>query len=227
MFVNRCGRLGPDRAVHGPARAVEHALREPERAPRPALLPVAHPRQPGRAGRGPARRTVVSAEHPIYNNNESESALEACESLIAVLEQKAGQIRPILRAIHKRNTCLEARGEFERSLADQSRLTKRGGDLTKQLFREEKLQKKMKLLPKVNSRIRQLVQVWQKEHQQTFYYKGEPFLHQMERQDNKYRQKKKDREAARKAAKIEEMKHELKFGTRIPNRKTNGPIQYP
>ena len=157
-------------------------------------------------------------------------ALEACEGLIADLEQKAGQIRPILKAIHKRDECLGARNDFERSQADQSRLTKRGGDLTKQLFREEKLQKKMKLLPKVTGRIRQLIQTWQKEHCQVFVYNGEPFLRLMERQDTAYRQQKKDREAARKAAKIEEMKHELKFGTRVPRKKkktVESPTLYP
>ena len=154
----------------------------------------------------------------------SERALEACELLISELEQKAGQIRPILKAIHKRDECLEARDEFERSQADQSRLTKRGGELTKQLFREEKLQKKTKLLPKVTARIRQMVRAWQKEHQQTFVYKGGPFLREMDRQDAEYLQHKKDREAARKAARMEKMKHELKFGTGTRAKKKFGTV---
>ena len=90
--------------------------------------------------------------------------LELHDEEISILQARLDTMQPMLKMIEKREEIILEREEYEILQKDPDRLKQRGGALTKQLMKEEKMQKRIKKdLPKYNDILTKKLMEWEKE----------------------------------------------------------------
>ncbi|KAA0176298.1 hypothetical protein FNF27_02354 [Cafeteria roenbergensis] len=108
-----------------------------------------------------------------------EACWEAHKACLAEIEARAERMRPILRIHAKRQELLADKDEYERIIADPTRLTSRRGGAAR--LREEKLERRIKRdLPKATAKLRAMTAAWEEEAGEEFVVGGERLLDALE-----------------------------------------------
>ncbi|KAI5197258.1 hypothetical protein E4T39_07398 [Aureobasidium subglaciale] len=121
----------------------------------------------------------------LWDDVYSDALLEAHEAEIARLEALKEQRAPTLAMVDKYRSLVKDRDDLAASSQDASRLMLRGQKGEKRdptrLLREEKMRKRIaKDLPKVESDLRQILEVWEEEYGRPFLVHGERYLDELE-----------------------------------------------
>ncbi|KAJ4456679.1 putative Microtubule-associated protein; MAP65/ASE1-type [Paratrimastix pyriformis] len=100
------------------------------------------------------------------------------EEMLATLEGRLAQLRPILALVGQREELIMQKVEFEKATSDPSRLCSKAPRDPGRLLREEKFRKAIKReLPKLNTGLQAAIQEWETSTGQHFLYCGQRYIH--------------------------------------------------
>jgi len=152
------------------------------------------------------QRDAFTRKQTTDKNDFTDETLELHDEEIQVLQARLDTMQPMLKMIEKREEVLVERVEYEELQKDPDRLKQRGGALTKQLMKEEKMQKRIKKdLPKYTDILSKKLREWEKECGEKFFWKGRDYAVVMAEQEQEW-QAKKDAEAQKKLEKKQQEK---------------------
>ena len=128
------------------------------------------------------------------------------EEYVASLKDKLEKMQPILDLIAKREAIIDERAELEILQKDPDRLKGRGASVTKQLMKEEKMNRRVNSLHKITSMLEKTLRQWYAENKPReegdgqsvpvdpdlghFMYQGRPYLQTIQEQDEEWRTRK-------------------------------------
>jgi Ase1/PRC1/MAP65 family protein len=146
----------------------------------------------------------------IVEEKMTEETLDSHEAYIENLEERAEQMRPIMKNINKREKIINDRNELEdreRRGSGAGRLNSRGRDAFKRLQEEEKIRARAKkLLPKVNKELAMALKQWEERYGTPLTYDGENYHSRMLRQRKEYADKKEEDKQRKEKEKAEKKK---------------------
>ena len=168
-----------------------------------------------------AERASFNAYFHITDDEQLTSdILMKHEEYVSSLKAKLGKMQPILDLIAKREAILDERSELEILQKDPDRLKGRGASVTKQLMKEEKMNRHVtKELPKITSILEKTLRQWYVENKPNtdgeegqvedpdlghFMYQGSPYLKTMQYQEEEWRTRKERAEEERQRKKLDE-----------------------
>jgi protein regulator of cytokinesis 1 len=125
----------------------------------------------------------------VYNEALfNDELLEKHEEYIEVLQARLNDMKPILKLIKHREDIVHERMEYEELQKDPNRLQQRGGSITKQLMKEEKMARRIKSLPKLTKDLEDKLKEWKETNHEDFQYHSEIYLDVMQRQEEEWQQ---------------------------------------
>jgi hypothetical protein len=109
---------------------------------------------------------------PITVDDESfsEELLQEHEAHVTQLAAQYEVLEPIFKLIERRERLLEEKEKHAISLADPTRLTARGREASKRLQEEQKREKRIKTLPKLQEALVTKIKQWQGENKRNFMF---------------------------------------------------------
>mmetsp|Transcript_34194 Transcript_34194/g.82327 ORF Transcript_34194/g.82327 Transcript_34194/m.82327 type:complete len:677 (+) Transcript_34194:198-2228(+) len=115
--------------------------------------------------------------------------LDTHNDYIQVLVARLESMKPIIRAIERREDILRERMEYEELQKDSDRLKQRGSAMAKQLMEEEKMARRIKRdLPKLTKHLEDKLVEWKESHGEEFIFNGEVYVEAMARQEEEWQE---------------------------------------
>jgi protein regulator of cytokinesis 1 len=140
-----------------------------------------------------------------YTGKFTEENYNALTALIATLEKKYAQAKPILEFIEQRQILLHEAEELRKAAADPRRLLDKKHSATN-LLNEEKIRKRIeRTLPKIEENLFKYLSQWESEHGEPLLWRGNDYLAIMED----------EREEAERTQKEAKMRKEMERASRL------------